>query len=131
MSIKANFAPGRRRNRPGFLYIIGDATSFYVGTTSDLGRCVRLHKSKAVAGIAARLKLDRLLYYEEFGDISQAIALEKVLAGWPEGKQRALIEARNPDFVDLSGNLPANQSIRRRRRLGRILALPLGRRAAS
>jgi len=130
MSIKANFAPTRRRSRPGFFYIIGNAATFYVGTTSDLGRCVRLHKTKSVPGIAARLKLDRLLYFEEFGDIVQAIALEKLVAGWPEAKQRALIEARNPAFTDLASDLAPSIG-RAQRRLAAVLQLPFRRRAAS
>jgi len=43
-----------------------------------------------------------LLYFERFGDVRVAIDREKQLKGWKRQKKIALIEAQNPQWVDLS-----------------------------
>jgi putative endonuclease len=43
-----------------------------------------------------------LLYYEEFGDINQAIAREKQIKGWKRDKKIELIISLNPMRKDLA-----------------------------
>jgi putative endonuclease len=51
---------------------------------------------------AARYKIDRLVYFERFGDIRAAIAREKKINGLLRVKKIALIVSMNPAWKDLS-----------------------------
>ena len=51
---------------------------------------------------AAKYNITRLVYYEEFGDIRDAIAREKELKGWRRDRKIDLIEEDNPLWEDLS-----------------------------
>lgn len=44
-----------------------------------------------------------LVYYEEYGEVRQAIAREKQLKAWSRGKKLNLIRTMNPDLIDLVG----------------------------
>jgi len=44
----------------------------------------------------------RLVYFEQFGDIRDAIAREKQIKGWVRARKLELIEARNPTWDDLA-----------------------------
>jgi putative endonuclease len=70
----------------------------YVGVTNNLERRVYEHKH----GFARRYLIDRLVHYEVFSDIRDAIAREKQVKGWLRSKKVALIEAGNPKWRDLS-----------------------------
>lgn len=48
------------------------------------------------------IEIHRLVHYEEFGDIREAIAREKQIKGWKREKKFALIESQNPTWNDLS-----------------------------
>ena len=76
--------------------------TLYIGVTNDLERRVQEHKEKRVIGFTARYNVDRLVFFERFGDVVQAIAAEKKLKGWTRAKKIALIESDNPQWRDLS-----------------------------
>jgi putative endonuclease len=76
--------------------------TLYTGVTNDLMRRVLEHKRKLVPGFTSRYNLNRLAFYEEFGDIRPAIAREKQIKGWLRAKKIALIESVNPEWRDLS-----------------------------
>ena len=77
-------------------------TTLYVGVTNDLERRVQEHKLGEFEGFTKRYKLNRLMYYEEFSDVREAIVREKVLKKWNrEWKERIIVE-QNPGWVDLS-----------------------------
>ena len=65
-------------------------------------RRVDQHKSKLVAGFTARYGVDRLMYYETYADIRDAIEREKQLKGWTRQKKIALIAKENDRWRDLS-----------------------------
>ena len=50
----------------------------------------------------SQYRITRLVWYEEFGDISAAIAREKAIKGWRREKKMALIERTNPGWHDLA-----------------------------
>ena len=50
----------------------------------------------------AKYNCDRLVWLEEHQEIARAITREKELKGWRSARKIALIEARNPVWVDLS-----------------------------
>ena len=73
----------------------------YAGVSNDLQRRVCEHKHMLKDGFAQRYLIDRLVHYEVFSDIRDAIAREKQVKGWLRSKKVALIEA-DPKWRDLS-----------------------------
>ena len=63
---------------------------------------MRQHREHAFEGFTARYNVDRLVWYQIFGDIRAAIAREKQLKGWRRAKKIQLIESENPTWQDLS-----------------------------
>ena len=55
-----------------------------------------------VSRFTADYDVDRLLYYETYGEVSTAIRREKQLKNWRREKKIALIEKTNPQWKDLS-----------------------------
>jgi putative endonuclease len=50
------------------------------------------------------------VHWERFSDIRAAIAREKQIKGWLRSKKAALIESRNPGWIDLAeGYFPLKQ----------------------
>jgi putative endonuclease len=60
------------------VYILGSLSgTLYIGMTSNLPFRVRQHKEPTFRGFTAKYVVDRLLYYETYGEVSTAIAREK------------------------------------------------------
>ncbi len=79
--------------------------TLYVGVTNDLARRVHQHKTKADPdSFTARYNIDRLVYFETFGDVRDAIAREKEIKAWRRSKKVALIESQNPTWKELTFN---------------------------
>jgi putative endonuclease len=81
--------------------------TLYLGVTRDLGRRVWEHKIKLNDGFTARYGIDRLVWYEVYERIDDAIAREKAIKRWRRDWKIALIEAMNPDWSDLYETLNA------------------------
>ncbi|MFY0714639.1 GIY-YIG nuclease family protein [Seonamhaeicola sp. NFXS20] len=77
-------------------------TTIYIGVTSNLVKRVYEHKTKKFKGFTAKYNCNKLVYYEEFTDINQAIAREKQLKAGNRKRKEALINAVNLDWKDLS-----------------------------
>lgn len=75
--------------------------TLYVGVTNDLVRRVEEHKKEIVKGFTARYKCKKLVYYEYFTDINQAIKREKEIKKWRREKKIQLIESINKEWKDL------------------------------
>ena len=85
------------------VYILSNtAKMLYVGVTADLHRRMFEHKKKLVPGYSNQYNLHRLVYWEEFGNICDAIAREKEIKGWVRSKKVALIRSVNPNWKDLA-----------------------------
>ena len=93
-----------RRKHEYFVYIIGnEGGMLYVGVTNNLERRVREHKTKRNAkSYSARYSIHRLLYYESFRYVLDAIAREKQIKKFRREKKIRLIESFNPTWADLS-----------------------------
>ena len=76
--------------------------TLYTGVTNDLERRVLEHRRGLVRGFTRKYKMTRLLYYEVFEDIRDAIEREKQIKGWLRCKKIALIASINPDWRDLT-----------------------------
>jgi putative endonuclease len=80
-------------------------TVIYTGVTSGLKARVRIHKDKLVEGFTSRYGVDRLVYYEVFDDVVNAIAREKQIKAGSRKKKMELIDAFNPTWRDLYDEL--------------------------
>ena len=87
-----------------YVYILTNKyqTVLYVGVTNDLQRRMWEHKNKAVPGFTSRYNVDRLVYFEVFRDVANAIGREKQIKGYGRPKKVALIERDNACWRDLS-----------------------------
>jgi putative endonuclease len=85
------------------VYMMASASGvLYVGVTRDLERRVLEHKSQARVGFSSHYKTSKLVYFEAFGQVKNAIAREKQLKRWRREKKVGLIEGMNPEWKDLS-----------------------------
>jgi putative endonuclease len=92
-------------SQPRFYYVYimtNRSKTLYTGVTGDLERRVFEHKQGIKGKFAARYKIDRLAYFERFGDIRTAIGREKQIKGLLRMKKIGLIVSMNPEWKDLS-----------------------------
>lgn len=86
-----------------FVYIMTNRSkTLYTGVTNSLVRRVREHKAGRGVGFAVKYRVDRLVYFERFQDVRDAIEREKQIKGWLRRKKIALIVSGNPEWRDLS-----------------------------
>ena len=87
-----------------YVYILTNKsnTVLYTGVTNDLQRRVKEHKNEEIDGFTKRYHLHKLVFFEEFSDITEAITFEKRIKHWTRAKKNALVESKNPDWRDLS-----------------------------
>ena len=89
--------------REYYVYIMTNKSrTLYTGITNDLVRRVYEHKQKLVAGFTRKYNITRLVHFEPYGNVNDAIAREKQIKGWLRAKKIALIESMNPHWEDLS-----------------------------
>lgn len=90
-----------------YIYILTNITNrvLYVGITSNLVKRVYEHKQKLVKGFSDRYNINKLVYYEVFEDISEAIKREKQIKAGSREKKLRLIEKANPLFEDLYNSI--------------------------
>jgi putative endonuclease len=90
--------------RGGAVYILTNQkhTVLYVGVTSDLFSRVYEHREfRNVRSFTARYKVSKLVYYNSFMSIEEAINEEKRIKGGSRDKKIQLINALNPAWMDL------------------------------
>ena len=90
--------------RGGCIYIIANKNEkvLYTGVTSNLQSRIYEHKTRAhPKSFAAKYNVDRLVYYEEFHSIEEAIAREKQLKAGSRKRKLDLINNLNPEWKDL------------------------------
>lgn len=87
----------------GYVYILtGDRhRSLYIGVTSNLVSRVKTHKIGGIRGFSKRYHITRLVYYERFDDINDAIRREKQLKKWRRSWKMKLITKNNSNWRDL------------------------------
>jgi putative endonuclease len=76
-------------------------STLYTGVTNDLKRRVFEHKNKLVEGFTKKYNIDKLVFYEVYDDINNAIAREKQIKGGTRAKKIKLIEEMNSRWNDL------------------------------
>jgi len=87
-----------------FVYILTNRfnTVLYVGFTNNLIKRTYEHKHKLVDGFTKKYNLTKLVYFELFTDVYEAIKREKQIKGWLRIKKINLIKSKNPKWEDLS-----------------------------
>jgi putative endonuclease len=87
-----------------YVYILANTFHrLYTGVTNDLRTRVAQHKSAANPNsFTARYGIDRLVHFERFQFVEDAIARETQIKGWLRIKKIALIVQHNPTWRDLS-----------------------------
>lgn len=76
--------------------------TLYIGITNDLIRRVSEHKEGKTPGFSKKYACTKLVYFENYKYIYEAIEREKKLKGWRRSKKELLIKAMNPHWNDLS-----------------------------
>ncbi|MCB9475136.1 MAG: GIY-YIG nuclease family protein [Candidatus Delongbacteria bacterium] len=77
----------------------------YVGVTSDLVQRIHQHRSGLFEGFCRRYSVHRLVHFEHHGTMEAAILREKRIKKWRRAWKIQLIEAGNPEWVDLWAGL--------------------------
>ncbi len=94
-------------NQEYYVYILASKRNgtLYIGVTNNLIKRVWEHKNKAVPGFTEKYNVDRLVFYEVYQDINEAIKREKRLKKWNRKWKIDLIEKENPNWRDLYEDL--------------------------
>lgn len=89
--------------REYYVYIMSNESgTLYTGVTNSLERRVHEHREKLVEGFTKKYNITRLVYYETFSDIREAIGREKQIKSWRRRKKLDLIASLNPRWRDLA-----------------------------
>jgi putative endonuclease len=75
--------------------------TLYVGVTNDIARRAYEHRNRIGAAFTRKYDITQLVWYGHYADVNEAIAREKQLKKWERAWKLKLIEAMNPDWVDL------------------------------
>ncbi len=86
-----------------FVYILASKKfgTLYIGVTDNLERRIQAHKEELFDGFTKKYKIKRLVHYEQFEDINEAVLREKQLKRWKRAWKLRLIKETNPDWRDL------------------------------
>ena len=86
-----------------YVYILASLSgTLYIGITNNLERRMVEHKEGLVGGFTSQYGVHRLIYFETYRDVRNAIRREKQLKGWRREKKIALIEKVNAGWKDLA-----------------------------
>jgi putative endonuclease len=92
-----------RKEYDFFVYIAASRSrQLYVGFTNALHIRIKQHREHRSGTYTSHYNIDRLVYYEHFQYVHNAIAREKDLKDWTRAKKIALIESVYPIWEDLS-----------------------------
>ena len=88
-----------------YVYVLSSwSRSIYVGVTGNLLRRMLQHKQRLLSGFAKRYRIHRLVCFEAFGEVNDAIRREKQIKSWRREKKVALVKAVNPAWRDLAAS---------------------------
>lgn len=77
----------------------------YAGVTNNLRKRVYEHKQKLIKGFTRKYNVTKLVYYEIFEDIENAILREKQIRGGSRKKKMDMVNMTNREWRDLYGEL--------------------------
>lgn len=84
------------------VYILTNDTDsvMYIGVTNNLTRRLLEHKNEQMEGFTKKYHLHKLVYFENYTEINDAITREKQLKGWTREKKNQLVKSKNPNWDD-------------------------------
>ena len=87
-----------------YIYILTNHKNgtLYIGMSNDLERRVFEHKNKLIEGFTKKYGLNRLVYFEIYQYVNDAILREKRMKKWKRQWKIELIEEENPEWDDLA-----------------------------
>jgi len=90
-----------------YVYIMANVSNkvLYTGVTSDLKKRVYEHKEKLIEGFTKRYNVNKLVFYEVFGNAVEAISREKQIKGGSREMKFRLVESINAGWDDLYDSL--------------------------
>ncbi len=90
-----------------YVYLLSSKKNgtLYVGVTNDLMRRVGEHKLGLIEGFTNKYKINKLVYFETYNDINEAILREKRIKKWNRNWKIKIIEEMNPEWNDLYEDL--------------------------
>ena len=96
-----------RMKKAYFVYILANTwnTVLYVGVTVNLQQRILEHRSNTVPGFTNKYRVHKLVYFEKFNDIYEAISREKQIKSGSRAHKEDLINRLNPWWKDLSNDL--------------------------
>jgi putative endonuclease len=92
--------------------------NLYTGITNSIYRRALQHKRGEMDGFTKRYNINRLVYYEIFHQVGNAIAREKQIKSWTRAKRLALIKTKNSTWVDLAAGWGEKFDVQIPRRAG-------------
>jgi putative endonuclease len=94
----------------GYVYFVSNCrnTVLYIGVTNSLKRRAIEHSKGVGSQFTSKYRCGKLVYYEAFPDIEQAIAREKLLKRYKRQWKNALVEKNNPSWSDLGAVIIAD-----------------------
>ncbi|MGO9824480.1 MAG: GIY-YIG nuclease family protein [Terriglobales bacterium] len=92
-----------REEKRYYVYIMASRSlTLYTGVSGDIYHRALQHKAGEVEGFTKQYHINRLLYYETFKYVNNAIAREKQVKAWTRAKRLALIKTMHPTWQDLA-----------------------------
>lgn len=92
--------------KQSFVYIMAnERPTLYIGVTTNLIKRAYEHKNNLVHGFTSQYQLHKLIYFEHFDAIEDAIVREKQLKHWNRAWKLRLVRKDNPLLVDLYPSL--------------------------
>ena len=86
-----------------YIYIISNKKygTIYIGVTSNIHKRIWEHKTKVYTGFSKQHSLSKLVYYEVYSDVENAIMREKQLKDWKREWKLKLVDDFNFEWSDL------------------------------
>jgi putative endonuclease len=93
-----------------WIYIVTNQhdSVLYIGVTNSLTRRITEHRSGELPGFTADYRCHKLIYYEHYSNVDEAIERETQLKKWSRAKKVELIERMNPRWLDLFEEISGN-----------------------
>ncbi|TCP24664.1 putative endonuclease [Tenacibaculum skagerrakense] len=90
--------------KKSYVYFITNKNNsvIYIGVTTNLKKRVYEHKTKTRKGFTSKYNCEKLVYFEEYNSIKEAIIREKQLKAGNRKRKEQLINTLNPDWLDLA-----------------------------
>jgi putative endonuclease len=90
-----------------YIYILASRRNgtLYTGHCEDLGVRIEQHRSKRFSGFTAKYGVDKLVWFESHPARGLAFRRERQIKEWRRLWKIQLIEARNPNWIDLYQDL--------------------------